>query len=152
MEKIPEFYSKDYKDMKIALIAVPDYDIMIENNIISLIKLPRKTGWRVLLTVVGLIFFRLIGAIAGHLLGIYLEDEARKKSRLSWMSPEGKITSNKFKEYRVLEVSTSDFDKHISFNKGKLFFTKEGGKKIKLKQKKEEIVRLQEFLSKNKNQ
>ncbi|MFT6829407.1 MAG: hypothetical protein ACJAV6_000233 [Candidatus Paceibacteria bacterium] len=148
MDKIPDIYSKDYKDMKMAIIAIPHYDIIIENNTLNIIKVPKTIGWRVILTIIGLVVFNLIGAIAGHLLGIYLEGEARKKSRLSWMSPEGKIISNKFEEYRVLEVSTSDFDKHISFNKGKLFFTKEDGKKIKLKQKKEEIARLKDFLTK----
>jgi hypothetical protein len=148
MEKIPEFYSKNYTETGMAIIMNPRYDILIISEKLYLIKLPTKIGWRVILTVLGLVIYGLFGAIAGHLLGVYIENISRKKARLFWLTQEGKIVSGNFKDNIVIEIALSDMDKYISFSKEKVFFQKEDGLEVNLKHKKEEISRLQTFLNK----
>ncbi len=126
------FYSKEWDQKAVFVIAsLPKVDIMIDDENLYIIKLP-KYGGRATGLILGLIVLNIIGAAIGDSIGASSDRKKREWYRSAWIDSEGKITSREYLNNLVIKVPLTSLKGKIVFEKKKFIFT-DGDKKLTLK-------------------
>lgn len=141
----PLFYSEDWTQRKVFVIAAfPYFDIMADRKYLYLIAL-EKSYWSTLGTIAGLLILSLIGAVIGYYLGSSNDKKKRSLQRSTWLDVNHKLISKAYEGNLFLKVPIQQVESLVVFEKHKLIIEHDG-KKIILAKKVEEVERLNKFI------
>lgn len=140
------FYSADWTRKKIfAIASLPYYDVMVDDNYIYLIKLPKYSGAATGL-ILGLILANILGAFIGSSIGSSSDTKKRKKYREGWIDSGQRIISQNFEKDVFLKIPINGVKKLLTLEKHRITYIMEG-EKIVLQKNKQEVERLNNYLS-----
>ncbi len=92
------FYSEDWTRTNFfAISSIPNYDILITEKDFYIIQFPASSS-STLGCVLGLIFFNLLGAIIGSMIGSSSDNKKRKKYRSAWVDSDRVLVSRKYED------------------------------------------------------
>lgn len=112
-----KFYSEDWRRIQVlAITSLPYYDIMVDENNIYLIKLPKYNS-TILGLFLGFIFFPLIGAFPGAFIGSQIDAKKRKNYRSTWLNFDSKIISQDYKKDIFLKLPLKNFKNNLILKK-----------------------------------
>lgn len=149
------FYSKEWRRKNIfTLSSLPPFDVMVDNNYLYLIKLPKYSGSTTGF-ILGLIIGSILGAYIGSSLGESNDEKKRKWYRSAWLDSNNKLISKAYENDIFIKILLVDLKNNIFFNKSK-FVLINNGQKITLGRRvrsfsspdKKESTRLNQYIQK----
>lgn len=149
------FYSKEWRRKKsFVLSALPPYDVMVDNQYLYIIKLPKYSGSATGL-ILGLIIANILGAYIGSSIGESSDEKKRKWYRSAWLDNSDKLTSRAYESDIFIKIPVNSLKNNISFDKS-FFVVNYNGEKIKMGRRvrsfrspdKKESIRLKQYIQK----
>lgn len=139
------FYSEDWtKKQFLAISSLTYFDVMIDDNFIYFIKLPKYNSSTVGL-IVGLLLFNIVGAFIGNMIGSSSDTKKRKNYRGTWIDSEQNIISQNFENDFCFKIPISKANELLTSEKHRVtvFYNSE---KIVLQKSKKEVEKLNNYL------
>lgn len=114
------FYSKEWKQKNTFVIgSIPTLDILIHNDHLYLIKMPKyhgnSTG-----TLLGFLLGSILGAAIGASIGESNDAKKRDWYRSAWVNSNGQIISDAYKADIHLQIPLNSLKNNIKFGKNKV--------------------------------
>lgn len=113
------FYSKEWHQKNYFILSsLPTIDILVDDNSLYLIKLPRYHG-NTIGVIIGFVLLNLIGALVGSSLGSSSDNKKREWYRSAWVDSSGKVTSREFLNNLYKKVPLNELRGKMTFSKKK---------------------------------
>ena len=139
------FYSEDWtKKQFLAIASLPRFDVMIDDNFIYFIELPRYHSSAVGL-IVGLLIFNILGAIIGYAIGNSSDVEKRKNCRATWIDSEQNIISRNFENDFCFKIPISRANELLTLEKHRIIVSY-NSEEIVLRKNKKEVEKFKNYL------
>ncbi len=140
------FYSEDWTRKKVfAVASLPYFDVMVDDNFVYFIELPKYSSATTGL-IVGLLLFNILGAFFGNMIGSSSDAKKRRIYRETWINPGQQIISGDFRKNTYLKIPINKVKETLSLEKHRITFL-EGNEKVVLQKNKKEVERLNNYLN-----
>ncbi len=140
------FYSEEWRRKKVfALASMPYFDVVADNQYLSLIRLPSYSGqtWGLIL---GLILLNILGAIIGSVWGSSIDTKKRKWYRSAWIDENKNVISREYEHDVYIRIPLGKVTTAVTFKPNKFDVDYEG-KKLTLQKSKLEVEKLTKFIN-----
>jgi len=128
-----------------AVAALPYYDILIDQEGLYVLKLPKPFG-RAAGIIIGFLVFRIIGAIIGAAIGFGIDRKKHQRVRSLWINSDHKLISEEYKRAIFLKIPKEKIKTSITMKGARSIKIVYNNEKVVLKRNKKERARLKSCL------
>ncbi|HUC88453.1 MAG TPA: zinc ribbon domain-containing protein [Candidatus Paceibacterota bacterium] len=122
------FYSKEWRRKNVfVLSALPPFDVMVDDQYLYLIKLPKYSGNSTGL-ILGFLIGNILGAAIGSSIGESSDTKKRQWYRSAWLDSDDKLTSRAYEHDIFAKIPVNDLKNNITFIKSKFVLNYQGEK------------------------